>query len=71
MLLYHIRHFEYVPLFICTFPRRVLCTGILRFFVHAIQTSEKVNFIFEHAIGVFSRKDDANHTRALSSGWQL
>ncbi|KAF5787671.1 hypothetical protein HanRHA438_Chr10g0468481 [Helianthus annuus] len=33
------------------------------FSVHAIQTSEKVNSIFEHAIGVFSRKDDTNHTR--------
>ncbi|XP_076910553.1 uncharacterized protein LOC143568236 isoform X1 [Bidens hawaiensis] len=33
------------------------------FSVHAIQTSEKVNSIFEHAIGVLSRKDDVNHTR--------
>ncbi|KAI7744575.1 hypothetical protein M8C21_015988, partial [Ambrosia artemisiifolia] len=33
------------------------------FSVHAIQTSEKVNSIFEHAIGVFSRKDDVNYTR--------
>lgn len=33
------------------------------FSVHAIQMSEKVNSIFEHAIGVLSRKDDVNHTR--------
>ncbi|XP_071716090.1 uncharacterized protein [Rutidosis leptorrhynchoides] len=33
------------------------------FSVHTIQMSEKVNSIFEHAIGVFSRKDDVNHTR--------
>ncbi|KAI3760866.1 hypothetical protein L1987_51267 [Smallanthus sonchifolius] len=33
------------------------------FSVLAIQMSEKINSIFEHAIGVFSRKDDVNHTR--------
>nr|GEV79082.1 UTP--glucose-1-phosphate uridylyltransferase [Tanacetum cinerariifolium] len=32
------------------------------FSVHAIQMSEKVNSIFEHAINVLSRKDDANNT---------
>ncbi|GJX28636.1 hypothetical protein Tco_0236715 [Tanacetum coccineum] len=32
------------------------------FSVHAIQMSEKVNSIFEHAINVLSHKDDANNT---------
>ncbi|KAL8223516.1 hypothetical protein R6Q57_018991 [Mikania cordata] len=40
------------------------------FSVHAIQMSEKVNSIFEHAIGVFSRKDDVNHTRE-DGLWQV
>ncbi|KAI3803180.1 hypothetical protein L1987_31329 [Smallanthus sonchifolius] len=40
------------------------------FSVHAIQMSEKVNSIFERAIGVLSRKDDVNHTRD-DSLWQV
>ncbi|KAI3775268.1 hypothetical protein L1987_49839 [Smallanthus sonchifolius] len=40
------------------------------FSVHAIQMSEKVNSVFERAIGVLSRKDDVNHTRN-DSLWQV
>ncbi|XP_076888687.1 uncharacterized protein LOC143539174 isoform X1 [Bidens hawaiensis] len=40
------------------------------FSVHAIQMSEKVNSLFEHAIGVLSRKDDVNHTRE-DGLWQV
>jgi hypothetical protein len=36
---------------------------VCSFSVHAIQMSEKVTSIFEHAINVFARKDDASGNR--------